>query len=72
VGCVIRALSRVVNPVCVCGRIEDNVDDAHESVSRAKDWLLGVQARLSSNGPLVIKSMAVLILFMIFFILFVA
>ncbi|KAM3570091.1 hypothetical protein VYU27_007837, partial [Nannochloropsis oceanica] len=53
-------------------RIEDNVDDAHERVSRTRDYLLGVYSRLSNNGPLVFKSFLVLVSFIIMFVLFIA
>jgi len=52
-------------------RIEDNVDDAHENISRTKDYLLGVYNSLSSNRPLVIKSALVMIVFILLFVLFV-
>lgn len=53
-------------------RIEDNVDEAHESVTRTRDYLLSVYSRLSNNGPLVLKSFMVLITFVILFVLFIA
>jgi syntaxin 5 len=53
-------------------RIEDNVDDAHERVTHTRDYLLSVYSRLSSNGPLMLKSFFVLISFIVFFVLFVA
>ena len=56
---------------CHYHRIEDNVDDAHENISRTKDYLLGVYSSLSSNRPLVIKSALVILVFILLFVLFV-
>ena len=53
-------------------RIEDNVEEAHERVSRTRDYLLGVYSRLSNNGPLLLKSFLVLVSFIIMFVLFIA
>lgn len=55
-----------------CGRIEDNVDDAHERISRTRDYLMGVYANLSSNRPLLYKTAAILLTFIVFFVLFMA
>lgn len=52
-------------------RIEDNVDESHENISRTKDYLLNVYNSLSSNRPLVIKSALVLLVFLLIFTVFI-
>lgn len=48
------------------------MDDAHERISRTRDYLMGVLTNLSSNRPLLLKTMAILLLFIVFFVVFLA
>ena len=53
-------------------RIEDNVDQVADNVTRAQDVIMNVYKNMTSNRPLLLKGGAVLLLFLIFFIVFLA
>ena len=53
-------------------RIEDNVDQVSDNVTRAHDVIMNVYKNVTSNRPLLLKGGAVLLLFLIFFIVFMA
>ena len=53
-------------------RIDQNVSDAHENVESGTEQLLQYYNHISSNRGLVMKVFAILIFFVIFFVLFLA
>lgn len=64
-GCIMLTVWRV-------GRIDDNVDDTLANVSAGENELLKYFSSLSNNRMLALKVSAILFVFLIFFMFFLA